>query len=412
VVARVAAHSSFGTALVSSGEWQAARESLELGPLYAEIKAVEGHAGHPPADPRMLMALWLYATFEGVGSARQLDKLCTAHVAYQWICGDVSMNYHSLADFRTDHSDWLQGQVVHIVAVLRKEGLVDLNQVGQDGMRVRASAGSGSFKRQPKLDEFLQEAQLQWDQLQQEFEQNPAELNARQRAARKRAARERLERLNRAKEECQQLAESREKRKKGDGKTARASMTDPEARKMKMADGGYRPAYNVQFATTLDTLVIIGVDVINSGSDGGQMEPMVQQIEAQQQTLPGEYYTDGGFSTKDDIEDVEQRGVTVYTPVKEADKQKREGKDPYAPRSGEGPQLTAWRQRMGTEEAKEKYKQRAKCEWSNAQCRNHNLWQFTVRGLIKAKAVALWHALVQNLLRMVALRAEHAAATA
>ena len=152
--------------------------------------------------------------------------------------------------------------------------------------------------------------------------------------------------------------------------------------------------------------------MINSGSDGGQMEPMVQQIEAQQDTLPGEYYTDGGFSTKDDIEDVEQRGVTVYTPVKEADKQKREGKDPYAPRPGEGPQLTEWRQRMGTEEAKAKYKQRAKCEWSNAQCRNHNLWQFTVRGLIKAKAVALWHALVQNLLRMVTLRAEHATATA
>jgi transposase len=391
--------------------WELVGE-LDMNPLYARIKAVEGHPGRPAIDPLILTALWLYATIEGIAGARELDRRCRDCDPFKWLCGGVKVNYHTLSDFRTDHGDWLQGQVVHIVAVLRKEGLVDLNQVGQDGMRVRASAGSGSFKRQPKLDEFLQEAQQQWDQLQQEFEQNPPELNARSRAARKRAARERLERLNRAKEECQQLAESREKRKKGDGETARASMTDPEAHKMKMADGGYRPAYNVQFATTLDTLVIIGVDVINSGSDGGQMEPMVQQIEAQQDTLPGEYYTDGGFSTKDDIEDVEQRGVTVYTPVKEADKQKREGKDPYAPRSGEGPQLTAWRQRMGTEEAKAKYKQRAKCEWSNAQCRNHNLWQFTVRGLRKAKAVALWHALVQNLLRMVTLRAEHAAATA
>ena len=135
---------------------------------------------------------------------------------------------------------------------------------------------------------------------------------------------------------------------------------------------------------------------------------MVEQIEEEQGVFPEEYYTDGGFSTKEDIENVGQRGVEVYTSVKETEKQQREGKDPYAPRRGEGPKVTEWRERMGTAEAKEQYKQRCKCEWPNAQCRNRGLWQFTVRGLAKVKAVVMWYVLVHNVLRMVALRAEHA----
>jgi transposase len=380
-------------------------EELNMRPLYEKIKAVEGHPGRTPIDPRILVGLWLYATIEGIASARKLTELCYRHDAFKWLRGGVNVNYHSVSDFRTAHGEWLEQQVVQVVAVLMQEGLIDLNQVGQDGMRVRASAGSASFKREEKLEEFLQEAQQQWDCLQQEFEDGATQVTARQRAARERAARDRWERLQRAKQEREKVAAGREARKKGDGKNARVSTTDPEARRMKMADGGFRPAYNVQFATTLDTLMIVSVDVINAGSDGGQMDPMVEQIEQQQGTLPDEYYTDGGFSTKDDIEDLAQRGVTVYTPVKEADRQRRQGKDPYAPRQGESQSLTEWRQRMGTEEAKEKYKQRCKCEWSNAVSRNHGLYQFLVRGLEKVRAVALWHALVHNLLRMVALRA-------
>lgn len=315
------------------------------------------------------------------------------------------MNYHTLADFRTQHAQWLEQQIVVNLAVMRQEGLIDLHVVGQDGMRVRASAGSGSFKKEEKLEEFLNEAQVQWDRLQQEFENGSPKLTARQRAARERAARERLERLQRAKEERQKIAAGRERRKKGDGEQARASTTDPEARRTKMADGGYRPAYNVQFATTLDTLVIVGADVVNAGGAGGQMDPMVERIEQQQGESPNEYYTDGGFSTFGDIEKLGQRGIEVYTPIKEEEKQKREGKDPYAPRSGEGPGVTEWRARMGTPEAKEKYKQRCRCEWSNACCRNRGLWQFTVRGLAKVRGVVLWQVLAQNLLRMVALRA-------
>ena len=176
---------------------------------------------------------------------------------------------------------------------------------------------------------------------------------------------------------------------------------------MKMGDGGFRVAYNVEFGTDLNSLVIIGADLVNAGGDSGQMEPMVQQIEDEQGPLPedAEYYVDGGFTNKEDIESVGQRGVTVFAPIKEAEKQKRQGKNPYVAKPGDTPEVAAWRERMGTEEAKEKYKQRSKTEFPNAVCRNRGLQQFLVRGLEKVKSVVLWYVLTHNLFRMVALRA-------
>lgn len=392
--------------------WELVRE-LDLTPLYAQIKAVEGHAGRPPIDPRILVALWLYATDEGIAKARELYRRCYDCDPYKWLRGGVNVNYHTLADFRTQHPEWLKDQVTTNIAAMRGEGLASLDVLGQDGMRVRASAGNDSFKREATLQQLLEEADQEWDRLQQEFEQE-TELSAREQAAQERAVRERIERLKQAQQEVQKVAEAREKRKKGDGASARASTTDPEARRMKMGDGGTRPAYNVEFTTDLDSLVIVGADLINAGSDAGQMEPMVEQIETEQAPLPenGEYYVDGGFATKEDIASVEKRGVTVFSPPKDVEKQQRNGKDPYAPKRGDSPEVAAWRQRMGTEEGRQKYKQRAKCEWSNAECRNRGLHQFVVRGLAKVKSVVLWYVLVHNLFRMVALRAKRASAAA
>lgn len=382
-------------------------QDLDLTPLYDQIKAVEGHAGRPPIDPRILVALWLYGTDEGIASARELNRRCYDCDPYKWIRGGVDVNYHTLSDFRTDHPEWLREQVVTNIATMRSEGLVNLDTIGQDGMRVRANAGNDSFKKTGRVDELLREAEEQWDRLQGEFEQE-TELSARQQAAQERAARERIQRLKQAQQEVKQVAEQREKRKKGDGETARASTTDPEARRMKMGDGGTRPAYNVQFGTDLNSLVILGSDLVNAGSDAGQMEPMVQQIETEQEPLPddGEYYVDGGFASNQDLESVQQRGTTVFAPVKAVEKKKRRGEDPYAPKQGDTPHVAAWRQRMGTDEAQEKYKQRSKTEFPNATCRNRGLQQFLVRGLAKVKTVVMWYVLIHNLLRMVALRAE------
>ena len=382
-------------------------EELDMGALYQGVRSVEGHAGRPIIDPRILVALWLYATDEHIASAREVARRCTDCDPYKWICGGVDVCYHTLSDFRIDHPEWLGQQVVANIAAMRAEGVVSLDTLGQDGMRVRASAGNDSFKRTEKLAQMLEEAKQQWDELQEEFEHN-RELSRAERAAQERAARERIERVKQAQKEVKQVAEQREKRRMGDGETARASSTDPEARRMKMGDGGTRPAYNVQFTTDLNSLVIVGVDVVNAGSDAGQIEPMVQQIEANQESLPedAEYYVDGGFASNADLENVGQHGVTVYAPVKAAEKKRQRGEDPYAPKRGDTPHVASWRQRMGTAEAQEKYKQRSKTEFPNATCRNRGLHQFLVRGLPKVKTVVLWYVLIHNLLRRVALRAQ------
>ena len=378
-------------------------EGLDFTPVYERIQAVEGRAGRNATDPRILMALWLYATLQGVGSARELDRLCKYHLAYQWICGDVPMNYHTLSDFRTDHAEFLDKLLTESVAVLMHEGLVELKRVAQDGMRVRASAGAASFRRGQTLQECLEEAEQHVATLRAELETDPAAVTKRQQAARERAVRERTERINKA---LEQLPELEAKKKLKDREKARVSTTDPDVRVMKMADGGYRPAYNVEFATDTLTQVITGVDVINSGSDQGQMAPMVEQLEERYQQPPEEMLVDGGFAKKEDITKVSppEGETVVYAPVQ---KSKDPNRDPHTPRGDDSPAVAEWRERMASAEAKEIYKERAAtAECVNAIARNRGFWQFRVRGLLKARAIALWYALAHNLMRAVALRAK------
>jgi len=376
---------------------------LDMRPLYALIRAVEGRAGRNPIDPKILMTLWLYATLSGVGSARQLAQLCEAHVAYQWICGGVSVNHHTLSDFRTAHVEFLDQLLTDSVAALLHQDLVTLQRVAQDGMRVRASAGTSSFRRRKTLEECQDEARLQVDSLREELQADPGGSSKRQQAARERAARERTERIQRALEEMPQ-AESKKPAGKKD--KARVSTTDPEARVMKMGDGGFRPAYNVEFATDTGSQVITGVATINIGSDQGQMSPMVAQHRERYGRVAEDTLVDGGFAKHEDIEKVSTGAgrTVVYAPVQ---KRKKDTRDPHEPRPGESEAITEWRQRMGTAEAKEIYKERAStAECVNAIARNRGLQQFVVRGLQKVRAVILWFALAHNLMRAVALRAE------
>ena len=381
-------------------------ESLDLSSLYAQIRAVERHAGQAAIDPRILFALWLYATLRGVGSAREVDRRCdrqTGELPFQWICGGVSVNYHTLADFRTAHVDLLDQTLTNSVAVLMNEGLVTLDRVAQDGMRVRASAGAASLRRRATLQEHLAQAQEQVERLKAELDADPAAAHRRQQAARERAARERAERIQRA---LDQLPEVEAKKKPGEKEKARASTTDPEARVMKMADGGFRPAYNVQLATDTESQVITGMDVTNSGSDQGKMASMVQQHEERYEQTPDEMLVEGGFVKKDDITKVSapEGDTSVYAPVMPS---KKDDQDPHAPRSDDSPAVAEWRTRMGTDAAKEIYKERAAtAECVNAIARNRGLQQFRVRGSPKVRAVVLWYVLVHNLMRAAALRAE------
>jgi len=383
-------------------------EGLDLSCLRDRIKSVERGPGRDAIDPKILMALWLYATVEGVGSARRLDELCREHAAFQWIAGDVSTNYHTLADFRTDHVELLDDLLTRSVAALIAEDLVDLNRVAQDGMRVRASAGAASFRRRPTLEEALVEAEVQIEALRSEVEEDPTAGGRRERAAQERAARERAARIKGALERLPEL----EAKKKPESKDkARCSTTDPDATVMKMADGGFRPAYNVQFATDTKSQVIVGVAVLTTGSDAGQMAPMVEQIEARHEAVPPEYLVDGGFAQHDQIEALSapEVGSTVYAPVP---KPKDPKVDRHAAKPGDSAAVAAWRERMATEEAKTIYKDRAStAECVNALVRGRGLLWFLVRGLMKVKAIALWQALAHNLLRGAKLRAAMANGT-
>ena len=382
-------------------------EGVDLSTLYARIKAVAHRPGQPAIDPKILFALWLYATVRAIGGARELDRRCdkdTGEVPFQWICGGVSVNYHTLSDFRTAHVDLLDQLLTTSIAVLMQQSLVTLDRVAQDGMKVRASAGASSFRRGTTLDECLAEAQQQIEELKKELDADPAAGNRRQKAARERAARERAERVAKAIEELKEV----EKKKKTaeDKEKARASTTDPDAHVMKGPDGGYRPAYNVQLATDTATQIITAVEVSTSGGDQGQMAPMVHQIENRYGKAPGEMLVDGGFAKKEDITEVSapQGATTVYAPVQ---KSKKEGVSPHDPRDDDSEAVAEWRERMATDEAKEIYKERAAtAECVNAIARNRGLYQVRVRGRPKVKAVVLWYVIAHNMMRMAALRAE------
>lgn len=384
-------------------------EQLDLAAFYARIKAITNRPGRPRTDPQVLLGLWLLATVDGVGSARRLARLCEEHSAYRWMSGGVPVNYHTLSDFRVANEKEFSDLLTQIVATLMAERLVTLERVAQDGMRVRASAGAASFRRKGRLKRCLKEAEEQVERLAKEREHPDPLVNKREQQARERAATEREERVRRAiaylpeaqaAKERQVNTLSRAKKKKvGE---ARASTTDPDARVMKMADGGYRPAYNVELATDSLNGIIVAVGVVREGTDSGQAVPMEEQVEQRTGERPGDYLMDGGFATRKDITLLEQKGITVYAPVRLP--RNRPEEERYLPRQGDSAEVARWRQRMSADEAKEVYRMRgAVAEWANAQVRLHGISQFNVRGLRKVTAVVLMVAVAHNLLRWAAL---------
>jgi transposase len=376
-------------------------ESLDLSELYKPIKATVNNVGRDPIDPQILFALWLFATLEGTTSARKIDELTTRDIAYMWICGGVSVNHHRISDFRTDHGELLERIVTDSITVLLHNELITLDTIAQDGMRVRASAGSGSFRTESGLEKARQQAQQHVDQLK-ENEDDPPANDRRRASAQKRAVGEKLERIEQAQLEMEDMQAKYKKRSSSEKRSEpRASTTDPESRRMKMGDNGTRPAMNVQFASDGDAQLVVSVDVTSQGSDNGLMKPMHQDVCERYDMVPQDYLVDGGFAKKNDITEVEKNGTAVYAPLYGEQKKIDAGQDPYAGRSGESEEMTAHRLRMGTAEAKTKYKRRnAIAEFPNADCRNRGLTQFRVRGLVKAKAQTLWHVLAFNFTRM------------
>lgn len=375
-------------------------EGLDLSELEDRIKARGERPGHPATSPRLLLALWLYATSDGVGSARALERLCNSHDVYRWLCGGVSVNYHTLADFRVNCADLLDRLLSEHLAALAKAGLVDLDTLAQDGVRIRANAGAASFRREATLDRHLATAQAVVEQLKREVEARSDASNQRTRAAKERAARARAERVKAAQTALAEIKQQRQQReeKRGNGKKPkepRASTTDAQARVMKMADGGFRPAYNVQVASAAGEQIVVAVEVTNTGSDRGLMRPMLERLHRLTGRLPKRHLADGGFCSAEDIEWAHGESVEVYCPPT----QSKHGTDPYLPRRGDGPGVLAWRARMASDAGKERYKPRSICECIHARWRNWDLRHLTVRGFDKVRAVVLCYALTNNILQ-------------
>jgi transposase len=378
--------------------------SLDLSAFQSDIKVIEGNAGPRTADPRIFFALWLFGMLEGIVSARQIAKLCTMHHAYIWICGGVTINYHSLSDFRTNHVDKFRLLLQESIALMWKTGIFKPEVVAQDGTRVKANAGGNSLRRQPTLTQYLKEAEEYLDRLNKEFIANPGAATLREKSARQRAARERKERLEQAHHEMAKHKEERIKSCKKNHNSLsqkdlngmRTSTTDPECRKMKMGDGGYRPAYNVQFATSTDKKVILGVDVVNT-LDPGTLAPMMKIVRENLGEvgcpMPSKLLADSAYANKIDAEEAETNEVSLFSPPISNGKA-----NATTPRKTDNSAMVNLRMRMNTDEAQVIYKERSStAEFVNATSKNKGMREFLVRGLNKVMSMALLYAIAHNM---------------
>ncbi len=336
-------------------------EQVDLSALYEQIKARAHTPGRPAADPRVMLALWLYACVEGVGSARQLERLTEQHHGFRWLRGGVPVNHHLLSDFRWQAAEIADRLLTQGVAALWSEGLVTLASLSHDGIRIRASAGASSFRRLATLERLLAEVGQRIARLKQEIDADPDASNRRLQAARERAARERQQRIAAA-------------------------------------------AYNVQLTADLDSGVIVGLDVDTTGSDGGLLAPAAEQVEQRYGHCPQRFLGDGGFTRLDDITALARKAITVFCPLKP---RRNPNNDPAKPRYGDPPEIADWRRRMVDDAAAGPaswMRRRGEHERVNANFRRQGLQQFNVRGTFKVKTVSVLHALANNIMAAVRLR--------
>lgn len=387
-------------------------ERLEVAEFCKPIKAREGAVGRDATDPRLLISLWLYACIRGIGSARELARRCEESTPFLWLCGGVSVNHRLLSDFRIDHGEALDKVFTQVIACLVEKGLVKASRISQDGVRVRVGAGAASFRREERLRQLLEESKQHVEELRRQVEapEGLAAEKAKKVKAQKRRAEEKKKRLEQAIAQLPELKKRQEEaaQRAGNGKQGqkirekevRASTTDAEARVMKMANGGFNPAVNVQLATDTESRAIVGVEVSNEGSDSaGLATPMREQVEQRTGKTVGEQLLDGGYLRMQDIEDAHEENVNLYVPPKPARNKENRGRE-LEIKPGDSAAVQAWKQRMASEEGKQIYRQRAATsETVNADLRTYRgLTQILVRGMVKSRCVALWCALAYNVM--------------
>jgi len=386
-------------------------EDLDLSPLYEAIKSREGEPGRPPPDPAVLLALWLYATIDGVGSARHLDRLTRSDVAYRWIAGGVPLNYHGLSDFRVEHVQVLDRLLTESVTALIGEGLVSLAEIAVDGTKVRASASRGSFKTMEKLEQVEAAVEKRLTVLKAEIERDPEACSRRKKAAQERGARQVKERAARARTVLKQQKQRAKRHAAAEAKKSevKVSLSDPEARNMRFSDGAVRPAYNAQIAAAPRKGIIISADITERRNDSGLAAPMVDNIVTRYGKTPEKLLVDSHYATCEDIAALAEHAagsVQVFAPppIERDDISARGLANRNRKRALEPENVKEWRSRMETEAGQEVYGRRKLIERLNAHLKNHGFGFLYVRGLMKAKAVLLLHALANNLMAGYRLR--------
>lgn len=381
-------------------------EAMDTRPCFSYVNTFIGCSGRSATSPKILFALWLYSILDGNSSARKLEELCKNHNAYKWIAGGAPVNRTMLADFRSKDSAKFVDLLTNCLAVMVKAGLIKDEDFSQDGTRIKANAGFNSFRREESLENLKEEIKAYIKQLNVEVADNAYEKREKNRKIL--IAKNRLQRV----EEALNTLEKEKVIKKENGaknghppseedlKEIRASTTDPVVRKMRMGDSGYRLAYNVQFATGLDSRVIFGVDVVTT-LDPGTAPSLMAQVHSRLVKLkmsePKNWIGDAAYSGKEDLNAIAELfpNCRYYAPP-----QVNKKYDPKKHRRGDSEAVSKWRDMIGTDEIGKIYKKRCStAEFSNAQVKNHSLREFLVRGLEKVKGVAILHAIAQNISR-------------
>lgn len=364
---------------------------FDLTPFFAQTRSAEGATGRSVLSPRMKLTLWLFAISDGVGSARRIAELTTSHHAYRWIVGDLAIGHHALSDFRAAHGDAFEALFTDVLSHLMHRGLIDMAVMGQDGTRVRAAAGAPSFRSWGSLLECRAQAELHLKAVL--AQGDDPELSKAQKARRVSAAKDYKRRIEEA------IAACKEQREQHPESVARGSTTDAEARVMKMADGGFRPAYNVQYGVVGDKMggprTIVGVRVTNVGSDHGSLVPMVAQVEQRTGALPGAVVADSNHASHEDITALMACGIQ---PIVSPPQPRKGATGAHADHSAP---IAAWRDLMEREESKELKRQRgALSELANARQKGQQgATQVLVRGVSKVFNVMVLGALSANLLQ-------------
>lgn len=394
-------------------------ETLDLGLFYARIKARGETPGRPAADPGILLALWLYATIEGVGSARGLDRLCEYHVIYRWICGGVGVNHEMLRTFRNESGAFLDHLLSQSLTALIGEGLINLDEVITDGTKIRASASRSSMRHKPRVAEIEAALAARIAKLREELDTDPTATERRLKVRRLASAEERARRVSAAHEKFAEREAERSVRAKShpgeaadaQADTPRVSTSDPDARLMKMADGATRACYNVQVGTADE--FIVAIQPTERGNDRGLAPAVVTEVVRRCGQAPSRLLADSTAMTEADIVDfaTSHREMEVFAPPKGCSETAKPASRARYERklAGEPKCLKDWRARMASEAGKTVYARRGKTEHPHARMKNCGFGRMLVRGLKKVRAVCLLHAVAHNFILAAARRAARTA---